>query len=151
MQSILQCALMASSLDHRDANASVMKFFYDLVHSGRGGEGREDFEVRQQLVQGILKESGQVLLSTILQASVFFLHSYMLCNVAEVIFELMLLDRAMVCVWLEAAIKSLPTQNSGGIVTATQKQLVDFHKAVTRAENIKAVTHALRDFAHLYR
>jgi transportin-3 len=38
LRSILECALMASTLDHRDANASVMKFFYDLVHCGRAGE-----------------------------------------------------------------------------------------------------------------
>ena len=39
------------------------------------------------------------------------------------------------CKWLESALKSLPTQNMGGAVTATQKQLVDFHKAVTRYED----------------
>lgn len=33
--SVIDCALMACSLDHRDANASVMKFFYDLLYSGR--------------------------------------------------------------------------------------------------------------------
>lgn len=36
--SIVDCALVACSLDHRDANASVMKFFYDLLHSGRNIE-----------------------------------------------------------------------------------------------------------------
>lgn len=36
--SIIDCALMACSLDHRDANVSVMKFFYDLLHSGRNHE-----------------------------------------------------------------------------------------------------------------
>lgn len=33
--SIVDCAIMACSLDHRDANSSVMKFFYDLLNSGR--------------------------------------------------------------------------------------------------------------------
>lgn len=33
--SIVDCAIMACSLDHRDANSSVMKFFYDFLHSGR--------------------------------------------------------------------------------------------------------------------
>lgn len=36
IRSIVDCAIMACSLDHRDANSSVMKFFYDLLHSGRG-------------------------------------------------------------------------------------------------------------------
>lgn len=35
---VVECALLACSLDHRDANASVMKFFYDLLHSGRNHE-----------------------------------------------------------------------------------------------------------------
>ncbi|CAG2068555.1 unnamed protein product, partial [Timema podura] len=32
---IIQCGLLACTLDHRDANASVMKFFFDLIHCGR--------------------------------------------------------------------------------------------------------------------
>lgn len=35
---ILDCALIACSLDHKDANGSVMKFFYDLLHCGRSSE-----------------------------------------------------------------------------------------------------------------
>lgn len=31
---IIQCAIAATSLDHRDANCSVMKFVRDLVHTG---------------------------------------------------------------------------------------------------------------------
>lgn len=38
IESIIDCALMACSLDHRDANVSVMKFFYDLLHCGRNYE-----------------------------------------------------------------------------------------------------------------
>ena len=38
MNNILDCALMACTLDHRDANASIMKFFYDLIHLGRSSE-----------------------------------------------------------------------------------------------------------------
>lgn len=34
--------------------------------------------------------------------------------------------------WLEEALKALPTHNSGGATTATQKQLEDFHQSVTR-------------------
>ena len=55
------------------------------------------------------------------------------------------------CHWLEAVLKALPTENSGGAVTATHKQLTDFHKAVTSAEKMTEVSNALRDFARLYR
>jgi len=36
-----------------------------------------------------------------------------------------------VCQWLEASLGGLPAHTSGGTVTATHSQLVEFHKAVT--------------------
>jgi len=36
-----------------------------------------------------------------------------------------------VCQWLEASLGGLPTHTSGGVVTATHQQLVEFHRAVT--------------------
>ncbi|XP_059471505.1 transportin-3 [Neocloeon triangulifer] len=150
LNAVMDCALMASTLDHKDANSSVMNFFFNLVHCGRNGEDKPDFKLRQQLVKHIMESSGQVLVLNLINSSIFCLHSNMLGTVAEVIFEMMLFNRAEMCVWLEHALKSLPTTNAGGHVNATQKQLVDFHKLVTRAEHKKEVTHALRDFAHLF-
>ena len=42
----LLVALLAVVLEHREANASVMKFFYDLFRAGRTREQDLDFEVR---------------------------------------------------------------------------------------------------------
>ncbi|XP_063222525.1 transportin-3 [Bacillus rossius redtenbacheri] len=148
---IIQCALLACTLDHRDANASVMKFFFDLVHCSRTHQEHADYEVRRQLVCDIINENGPALVNNLVQACVFCLHSYMLSDVADVIVELLLHDRGAVSQWLEAAIKALPTQNSGGSVTATAKQLVDFHGALTSAETAKVASHTLRDFARLFR
>ena len=39
---------MSTSLEHREANASVMKFFYDLLRAGRTREDQEDFEVGER-------------------------------------------------------------------------------------------------------
>ncbi|XP_043274763.1 transportin-3 isoform X2 [Venturia canescens] len=149
--SIVDCALMASSLDHRDANSSVMKFFFDLIHSGRMHESRPDFETRKELVQAIIKEKGQTLVTSLLHASVYSLSSYMLGEVADVIYELAILDRRSISQWLEEAIKSMPTQNAGGSPTATPDQLHEFHQTVTGSDSGKAVGHALRNFARLYR
>ena len=38
---------MSVSLEHREANASVMKFFYDLLRAGRSREDRDDYEVNK--------------------------------------------------------------------------------------------------------
>ena len=45
LKSVVECGLMSTSLEHREANASVMKFFYDLLRAGRTREDQEDFEV----------------------------------------------------------------------------------------------------------
>nr|CAD7459047.1 unnamed protein product [Timema tahoe] len=114
-------------------------------------EEREDHELRQKLVGNIIQENGQALVNNLVQACVFCLHSYMLTDVADVFMALMQHNRANLSQWLEIAIKALPTQNSGGSITATPKQLVDFHSSLTRAEGNKAAMHALRDFARLFR
>ncbi|XP_014259711.1 transportin-3 [Cimex lectularius] len=151
LNSILQCALLGIALDHRDANASVMKFFYDLVHAGRNQDTSEDMALRKRLVSTVINEKGQDLITNLLHASIFYLHTYMLDDVIDVIVELMKLDRAAVCTWLEQAIKVMPTQNSGGNLSATPEQLQEFLKALLRAETNKEMTTVLRDFARLYR
>nr|CAD7404319.1 unnamed protein product [Timema cristinae] len=140
---IIQCGLLACTLDHRDANASVMKFFFDLIHCGRIHEEREDHELRQKLVGNIIQENGQALVNNLVQACVFCLHSYMLTDVADVFMALMQHNRVNLSQWLEIAIKALPTQNSGGSITATPKQLVDFHSSLTRYNCIVQETYKL--------
>lgn len=152
LSSIIDCALMACSLDHRDANASVMKFFYDFLHSGRNHDERSDFTIRRQLVQSILAEKGKALVTSLLQAAVFSLSTYMLQDVADVLVELTLTDGASMAIWLEEAIKSMPTQNAVGLPTATPEQLLEFHSTILRTtDSPKTVMHAVRNFARLYR
>lgn len=151
LQAIINCAILAVTLDHRYANASVMKFFYDLIHCGRNNESQEDFPVRKTLVQAIVQENGRLLTSRLLHASVFFLHSYMLADVSDVIVELTLTDRESMNTWLQQALEDLNNSASGQHLTATSKQIVDFHAAIMKAEGTKPVTHHLKDFTRLFR
>ena len=95
-------------MDHRDANASVMKFFFDLLHFGRSKEDRNDFKERVAFVKHFREEYGSKMVDSLIRATVFNLPSYTFHDVGDVVFELMLLDRPTVCVWLEASLKSLP-------------------------------------------
>ena len=56
-------------------------------------QSKEDFPLRQNLVLAIVRENGRILMARLLHASVFFLHSYMLSDVSDVIVELILTDR----------------------------------------------------------
>lgn len=171
---------------------------------------KPDFTERRGLALGLLTEQGSALTQALVNACVFCLPSYMMTDSAEVLHELILLDKpvshchmqgfgftiamplseAFCCsclddlglcfsqnasIWLENALKALPSHNSGGAVTATQEQLTAFHKTVTqsvllpmisslgpqilfyvfflyyRAEDLKQVSRAMREFTRLYR
>uniref|UniRef100_A0A8C2WTS8 Transportin 3 n=1 Tax=Cyclopterus lumpus TaxID=8103 RepID=A0A8C2WTS8_CYCLU len=148
---IIQCAIAASSLDHRDANCSVMKFVRDLIHTGVANDHEENFEVRKQLIGQAMEQHGQQLITQLMHSCCFCLPPYTLPDVAEVLWEVMVFDRPTFCRWLENALKGLPKETSGGAVTVTHKQLTDFHKQVTSAEECKQVCWAIREFTRLFR
>uniref|UniRef100_A0A8C8D7Z9 Transportin-3 n=1 Tax=Oncorhynchus tshawytscha TaxID=74940 RepID=A0A8C8D7Z9_ONCTS len=148
---IIQCAIAATTLDHRDANCSVMKFVRDLIHTGVSNDHEDDFELRKQLIGQAMGQHGQQLVTQLMHTCCFCLPPYTLPDVAEVLWEIMVFDRPTFCRWLENALKGLPKETSGGAVTVTHKQLTDFHKQVTSAEECKQVCWAIREFTRLFR
>lgn len=127
---IFQCALIACSLDHREANSSVMKFFVNLLIWGRGNSHSRNAECRPLVVE-LACQHGGALVMNLIQASVFQLHSYMLADVAEVLNELkQVVGNERMQPFLVQALEALPKKNSGGCVTATQQQLDDFSNTV---------------------
>uniref|UniRef100_A0A1E1XKR9 Transportin-3 n=1 Tax=Amblyomma sculptum TaxID=1581419 RepID=A0A1E1XKR9_AMBSC len=151
LSGIIQCALAACPLDHREANTSVMKFLCDLVHCGRGKKEASDFAERQSLVGALLSQQGQTMVTTLVQSSIFCLPTSLLHEVAEVLYEMIEFDRQALTTWLENALKLLPTHSSGGAVTATPAQLAEFLSTVTTAEHVRSISTSLRDFSRLYR
>ena len=160
--SVVECALMAASLDHRDANASVMKFFFDLLHAARNKEDRDDFDERSSIVSKVRENFGAKIVDSLIRAVVFSLPSYTYHDVGDVLFELMLLERSKVCLWLEASLMALHDSQPGHQVQqngdhanlaakVTREQLVKFHKEVTSSEQPSNVIGALKSFSRLWR
>uniref|UniRef100_A0A8C5UFK4 Transportin 3 n=1 Tax=Malurus cyaneus samueli TaxID=2593467 RepID=A0A8C5UFK4_9PASS len=125
---ILQWAIAATTLDHRDANCSVMKFLRDLIHTGVANDHEEDFEVRKELINQVMTQLGQQL----------------------VLWEIMQIDRPTFCRWLENSLKGLPKETTGRAIQVTHKQLNHIHKQVQGAI-VEQVCWALRDFTRLFR
>ncbi|KAL3266215.1 hypothetical protein HHI36_010397 [Cryptolaemus montrouzieri] len=148
---ILQCALSACSLDHKEANTSVMKFLYDLISTGQVGKMQSDWNSRNSLVKTILNEFGQQIITNLIHACVFYLHSYMLCEVSDVIVELLEFNRIVTDKWLANALDTLPKQDNGGINAASPQQLKEIHATISKADTSKAITHALKDLTRFYR
>ncbi|XP_075153534.1 transportin 3 [Haematobia irritans] len=147
---IFQCALLACTLDHREANSSVMKFFCNLLKWGRSNNYK--LTECKPLVKEIAKQNGEALVVNLIQASVFCLHSYMLPDVAEVLTELKdVISQEQMEAFLQTALQSLPKKNTGGYVTATDAQLMEFKESVMKSSTTKSVTLALKTFTRLYR
>jgi transportin-3 len=168
LETLLGVALHAAQLDHRDANASVMKFLTELIRCGSAEPdkiGENEAEASKAMINGLLIERGEAtnILRALLQSSIFYLPSYMCVDVSEVIYELLILARSAVCVALETVLQGLPTCSSTGVsptcppveATATpvvtQDQLSEFHKQIVEADSAKSVQCALREFTRLFR
>lgn len=128
---IFQCALLACTLDHREANSSVMKFFYNLLKWGRCSSHR--LVECKSLIREIAQQNGEALVLNLVHASVFCLHSYMLPDVAEVLTELKaVVSPEQMERYLQVTISTLPKKNSGGYVTATQEQIDEFCNTIVK-------------------
>lgn len=129
---IIQCALMACSLDHKEANTSVMKFFCDMINTGKNGKNLPDVEERRKMITTILEEYGQHLIANLIHSCVFYLHTYMLSEVADVIVELLEFNRDVTSKWLVFTLDGLPKQTNGGVISVTPQQLSNIHLSVSR-------------------
>lgn len=147
---VLQCALSACLLDHKEANASVMKFIYDLISTGHSKKRDPDYDKRKELVGKILNEIGQQLVGNLIQTSVFYLHSYMLCEVGDVLVELLEFNREMTEKWLMGALDQLPKQNNG-VMAATPQQLKDVYIKISGSKASREITHELKILSRYYR
>lgn len=132
-----------------------MKFFYDLLHSGRTRNDHADFATRSNLIKTLHTEYGEKLVDSLIKAAVTTLPSYTYHDLADVVHECLVHDRKVVSGWLETSLKSLQQNNNlgqgSGSVAVTTEQLADFHKAVTSAESAPDISHAIREFVRLWR
>lgn len=124
---ILDCAIFACTLDHREANISVMNFFTSLL-----SYGKRNYPELAPYVHQIVEANGERLVMNLIHASVFYLHSYMLSDVADVLNEIKAINPEYLALFLKAALEALPKKNSGGHVTATEAQIMEFHENVIR-------------------
>ncbi|CRK91246.1 CLUMA_CG004926, isoform A [Clunio marinus] len=145
---IIQCATLACTLDHRDANASVMKFISNLLAHGKPNGNSEI----RPFVQHIVELQGETLVGNLLYSSIFCLHHNMLGDVADALLEIKIINNDAFGESVQKSLSQLPRKNAGGSVTATDTQMAEFYQCITKANvSVRQVTHALDDFCRLFR
>lgn len=125
---IIQCATLACTLDHRDANMSVMKFLTNLLSNQKANQLPEVNPFVQQIVQ----VHGECLVVNLLGASIYHLHPNQLSDVTDVFMEIKTLNSDVFREALQKALGQLPRRSSGGSVTATDEQLTKFYESMTK-------------------
>lgn len=125
---IIECATLACTLDHRDANMSVMKFLSNLLAHGKPNGDPEIKPFVQQIVQA----HGETLMGNLLYSSIFYLHPSMLSDIADVFMEIKFINSEVFCESLKKSLSQLPRTNAGGSVTATDAQMTEFYQNTTK-------------------
>lgn len=125
---IVQCATLACSLDHREANMSVMKFLSNLLAHGKPN-GDPDIK---PFVHQIVQSHGETLIGNLLYSSIFYLHPNMLGDIADVFMEIKFINIDVFSEALKNKLTQLPRTNAGGSVTATDAQMTEFYTSVTK-------------------
>lgn len=125
---IIECATLACTLDHRDANMSVMKFLANLLAHGKPNG---DPEIRP-FVQRIVQIHGETLIGNLLYSSIFYLHTNMLGDVTDVLMEIKMIDNIVFSEALYKSLSQLPRKNAGGTITATDEQMTEFYQNVSK-------------------
>lgn len=125
---IIQCAILACTLDHRDANMSVMKFLAILLAHGKPNG---DPEIKP-FVHQIVQIHGETLIGNLLYSSIFYLHSNMLGDVADVFKEIKMINNDVFGEALKKSLSQLPRKTAGGSITATDAQMTEFYQNVSK-------------------
>lgn len=125
---IIQCATLACTLDHRDANMSVMKFLTNLLSNQKANQLPEVSPYVQQIVQ----VHGECLIVNLLGASIYHLHTSQLSDVVDVFAEIKGINSEVYREALQKALGQLPRRNAGGSVTVTDEQLTTFYESMTK-------------------
>lgn len=148
--SLIKCAVAASTLSHREAHTSVMTFLRDLIHGPNDQYTGTDAANLRNLIVHVMTVHGQNITIGLVQACAGKIPSYMVPNIGDVFWEMLRYNKQEASDWLAKALESVPTQTVSGNTIVTKHQLSEFHHTVTSADACKVISRAARTFSKLY-
>jgi transportin-3 len=154
IDNILQLAIACTTLDHREANMSVMKFLVEITKCCRLEQDNPHFNEQQervQLVNNLLGKYGQEIVKGLINACAGGIQQYMLPEVADAFWEIMSFAHQSTLLWLKDALSNLPTHRPTGAVNATPDQTQRFYKVLSEATSIRVLWKEFRDFSKFYK
>ena len=165
--SVMECAIRALLLHHRDAHASVCRFLYELIRSpmhcadaaatAAAASTHEDIDVCLALLDGVVKEYGARIVRQIVVGCVGKMPRYTFADLGDIVWELMKIFPGPVSDWLSAALAGVLADeeekraSSDAVPKATKEQLLEFHRRVVNAKEHNDLYDAISDLSRLFR
>lgn len=93
LDSILNLTIASIQLDHREANNSVTKFLVELIETAKYESSSQE---AKQIIHKILTDQiGCKLIESIIMSSLFYLPSYFVPDMADLLWQLITWDRTV--------------------------------------------------------
>lgn len=147
----VQCGLVGLLLSHREACASVTRFFVDLIHCASDErQSHQDRELCAVAVGNVLQENGLALTQRLIEACAGTVPHDLLSYHADVLMELIRFCSPQLSQWLQQTLAALPRTSPTGVEVASAKQLAIFHQSLLDAKTLETVRLTVRDFYNLF-
>lgn len=147
---IMTLAVTCLNLDHRDANLSVTKFLSEFVSFSHKPRIQGLEERNSVFVNRVLSEIGQKMIENTINSTINMTTRDTKDGIADLIYELLGVNRKQVEVDLLSVIKNLRKANQLGSEIVTEKQLTDIHTKILNSESPTDVESALIQLEQLY-
>ena len=155
MGSIVSRALAGMLLQHREAAASVSRFFTDLVRcasdSAYANQSPSNAEQLKKHLDTLLDQNGALLVSQVIAASCGAVPYHMLNLHADVLYALFCVVPGPLTRWLQQALAGVQRTTSTGLEIVTETQLAHYYTSLTNVSGQRAMRFAMQEFYTLFR
>ena len=143
-----QYGLAATTLHHRDANASLMMFFRELMACVKVKDG--DTDERHRIVREVMQAHGAELANSLV-TDLACLPMDMNEEITVVLYEMFQFSAQDAQAWLTSAVRGVSSSSLTRQVHVTDEQKEAFVRKMAGCGSVDDMKAITKDFAHLFR
>lgn len=147
---VMTLAVTSLNLDHRDANLSVTKFLSEFVAYSHKPQIKNLNETNLSLISRVLNEIGQKMIENSINATINMTTRDTKDGIADLICEMMTVNKKKVELDLLDVLKSLRKNNVHGAELVSEQQLIEIHVKIINSNSTSDIENALIQLEQFY-
>ncbi|XP_065191156.1 transportin-3-like [Sycon ciliatum] len=155
MNSIVSRALAGLVLHHREAAASISRFFTDLIRcasdSAYANQSQGNAVELKQNLDVLLEQNGLALVNQVISASCGSVPYHLLGLHADVLYALLCVVPMGLTQWLQQALSAVQRSTTTGLEIVTEGQLSEYYRSLTTVTGQRAMRLVMQEFYNLFR